>query len=93
MSKNSVKTILITLYLSAVQDPEPLSNLGHCASLSDCRTSLFNLGSDEVLIILISTLGVLGFTTCLIMVRKNDEESNINLRYKYHLCLLACLDS
>ena len=24
MSKNSVKTILITLYLSAVQDPEPL---------------------------------------------------------------------
>ena len=25
MSKNSVKTILITLYLSAVQDPEPLS--------------------------------------------------------------------
>ena len=26
MSKNSVKTILITLYLSAVQDPEPLLN-------------------------------------------------------------------
>ena len=25
MSKNSVRTILITLYLSAVQDPEPLS--------------------------------------------------------------------
>ena len=24
MSKNPVKTILITLYLSAVQDPEPL---------------------------------------------------------------------
>ena len=32
MSKNSVKTILITLYLSAVQDPEPLlfdDFLGH----------------------------------------------------------------
>ena len=26
MSKNSAKTILITLYSSAVQDPEPLSN-------------------------------------------------------------------
>jgi len=32
------------------------------------KTSLFNLGSDEVLIILISTLGVLGFIICLIMV-------------------------
>ena len=27
MSKDSVKTILITLYLSAVQDPEPLYNI------------------------------------------------------------------
>ena len=57
---------------------DSLSNLDLCASLSDCRTSLFNLGSDEVLIILISTLGLLGFIICLIMVCKNDEEFFIN---------------
>ena len=47
MSKNSVKTILITLYLSAVQDPEPHLDIWGQKSIFCLVIAIFVDGAND----------------------------------------------